>query len=164
MPYTYCKFTVYLLSSNALDMKAAKKKINYPDQLDEVPSQINDSQVLYLLKTKDVNWSYVDSLKSLIDYSDDVISEWLNISVRTFRSYKQPENKVKDNIKEHVLLLISVLKHGALVLGSKKELKKWLSTKNFHFDNSEPVNYLTTISGIRFIDERLTAIEYGDNV
>lgn len=164
MQPTCCKFALYLHFTNLKSMKAVKKSVEYPILIDDVPSQINDSQVLYLLKTKDVNWSYVDSLKSLIDYSDDVISEWLNISVRTFRSYKQPENKVKDNIKEHVLLLISVLKHGALVLGSKKELKNWLSTKNFHFDNSEPVNYLTTISGIRFIDERLTALEYGDNV
>ena len=35
---------------------------------------------------------------------------------------------------------------------------------NPFLDYSKPIDYLNTITGIRFINDRLTAIEYGDNV
>ena len=34
---------------------------------------------------------------------------------------------------------------------------------NYIFDGDQPIHFLSTISGIRFIDDRITGIEYGDN-
>lgn len=130
----------------------------------DVPSQINDGEVLTFLYTKDINWQHVNAIKTLTNFNDDVISDWLNVSVKTFREYKKPQNVFKDNVKEQVLLLLSLVKHGLNVFGSARSLDEWLNQPNFYFDNRSPNAYLNTVTGIKFVDDRLTAMEYGDNV
>jgi uncharacterized protein (DUF2384 family) len=71
---------------------------------------------------------------------------------------------VKVNVKEQVLLLLSLIKHGVEIFGSMKEFESWLNQENFYFDNKSPVSFLNTITGIKFIDDRLTAMQYGNNV
>lgn len=132
--------------------------------LRDVPSHINDGEILNFLYTKDVNWQHVNAIKTLTDFNDEVISDWLNVSVKTFREYKKPQNVFKDNVKEQVLLLLSLIKHGLNIFGSARELDQWLTQPNFYFDNRSPNAYLNTVTGIRFVDDRLTAMEYGDNV
>jgi len=142
-----------------------KTKKNYETAiLETVPRNINDSEILHLLYTTDINWKYVDVIKTYTDFNDDVISEWLNISVKTFREYKKPRSVFKENVKEQVLLLLSLIKHGTEIFGSMKEFYSWLNQENFYFDNKNPVSFMNTITGIKFIDDRLTAMEYGDNV
>lgn len=132
--------------------------------LRDVPGHINDSEILYFLYTKDVNWQHVNAIKTLTDFTDDIISDWLNVSVKTFREYKKPQNTFKENVKEQVLLLLSLIKHGIEVFGSIKEFDQWLNRKNFYFDNKSPNSFLNTVTGVRFVDDRLTAMEHGDNV
>ena len=50
------------------------------------------------------------------------------------------------------------------VFESKENFDKWLLSENYFLDNKPPEEFLNTITGIQFIDDRLTAIEYGDNV
>lgn len=135
----------------------------YPT-FEEVPSYLNEAELLYWINTKNINWNYLGLIKSLSNFNDDTISEWLNISVRTFRAYKRSSDKISNNLKEHVLLLISLMKHGNAVLGSKQDFALWLSSPNFFFDNQAPVTYLSSITGIRFVEDRLTALEFGDNI
>jgi len=139
-------------------------KDDYKGIMNDVPNQISDREVLIYLNTRDIDWTYVDTIKKITDYNDEVISEWLNVSVRTFRSYKQPKNKFKENIREHVLLLLSLIKYGIQVFGTSKGFNEWLDSKNFYFDNKSPITFLNTVTGIRFVHNRLTAMEYGDNV
>lgn len=142
------------------------KKTQFEDTavLYAVPGQISDSEVLTFLQTNDVNWKYINIIKELTGFNDEVISDWLNISVRTFRTYRQPENKFKENIKEHILLLLSIIRHGIQVFGTAKSFEQWLKTDNLFFDGKNPNSFLNTITGIRFVDDRLTAMEFGDNV
>lgn len=128
------------------------------------PHHLSDSEVLYWLQNKEINWSYMTLLKRYAAATDEVISQWLNISVRTLRNYKRPENKLKDNIKEQLLLLLSLFKHGNEVFGSSSSFNEWLNAENFFFDGTAPASYLNTVTGVRFVNDRLTAIEYGDNV
>lgn len=132
--------------------------------LRDVPGNINDSEILYFLHTKDVNWQHVNAIKTLTDFNDDILSDWLNVSVKTFREYKKPQTTFKENVKEQVLLLLSLIKHGIGVFGSVKEFDHWLNRKNFYFDNKSPNSFLNTVTGVKFVDDRLTAMEYGDNV
>lgn len=132
--------------------------------LESVPKNINDSEILHLLYSADINWQYLNALKTYTDFKDDTISDWLNISVKTFREYKKPQSSFKENVKEQVLLLLSLIRHGVDVFGSVKEFDTWLNQENFFFDNKAPISYMNTITGIRYIDDRLTALEYGDNV
>lgn len=133
--------------------------------LDEIPGRISDIEVLNLLKTKNINWNYVTIIKDYTSLKDDLISDWLNISVKTFRNYKSNRDIVlKENTQEHLVLLLSLFKHGIEVFSSKEDFYTWLNTENFFLDNDIPINYLKTISGIRLVEDRLTGIEYGDNI
>jgi len=142
-----------------------KTKKSYENSiLKNVPRNINDAEILHLLYTIDINWKYVNAIKTHTRFADDIISDWLNISVKTFREYKKPKSIFKENVKEQVLLLLSLIKHGTEVFESVDEFENWLNRENFYFDNKSPVSFMNTITGIKFIDDRLTAMEYGDNV
>ena len=138
--------------------------VNYDQVLKSVPGRISESEILYMIQTKEINWEYLDTIKELTDLNDETISLWLNISVRSFRSYRQPNFKLKENLKEQVIYLLSLIQHGIDIFGSKDSFDRWLTTKNFLLDGKAPVSFLSTVTGIRFIDDRLTAMEYGDNV
>lgn len=145
---------------NVITLDKSKEKI-----LDEIPT-IRDfsSFYIFLLESKSDS-EFLDILDQLSGLSDQTLSEWLNISVKTFRNYKKnPDLVLKENTKEHVISLISLYKHGIEVFGDKERFELWLKAKNLLMDNTAPLDYLETISGIRWVDNRLTAIEFGDNI
>ena len=142
----------------------AKTGIKEFKEVQTVPDKLSDNEVLYWLQTRDINWSYMTMLKADAAVTDEAIAKWLNISVRTLRNYKKPENKFKENIKEQLLLLLSLFKHGNEIFGSNSSFNEWLNAGNFFFDGAAPASYLNTVTGVRFVDDRLTAMEYGDNV
>jgi uncharacterized protein (DUF2384 family) len=139
-------------------------QINHARVLTNLPKRLNDVDILLFLEGEKVNWEHVRTLKEISSFNDDIISNWLNVSVKTFRLYKKPEQEINVNIKEHVLVLLALMQHGKNVFGTTVTFEEWLTNGNFHFDGKAPVNYLKTITGIRFVDDRLTAMEYGDNV
>ena len=129
----------------------------------EIPNSVNESNVLYLINKVGIQSDYLLKLKDLTGFTDDTIASWLNINVKTFRTYKKSKVPLKPDLQEHLILLISLIKHGLDVFHDKQDFDKWLDTPNFQLDMDKPMSYLNTISGIRFIDQRLTGIEYGDN-
>ena len=141
-------------------MELKEKKI-----LAKIPQRITNADVLTLIQQNEVTPHYIQAIKAVTTLSDDIISELLNISVKTFRSYKQPQSKVKlkEDIQEHTVMLLALMKHGIDVFGNKEHFDLWLQTTNPFFGNKKPVQYLNTISGIRYTDDRLTGMEYGDN-
>ena len=58
----------------------------------------------------------------------------------------------------------SLVEHGIEIFGTKENFQCWLEKENFFFGKKAPAEFMTTDSGIKFIDDRLTGIEYGDNV
>ncbi|MGD1894220.1 MAG: antitoxin Xre/MbcA/ParS toxin-binding domain-containing protein [Cyclobacteriaceae bacterium] len=142
-----------------LQLEARHKKI-----LKDIPLRINDIDILLYLQKREVNWEYVQTLKESTQIKDEILSYWLNVNVKTFRSYKKHDQEINASIKEHVLLLLSLMQHGKLVFGTIARFQEWLEKENFFFNNQPPKEYLKTITGIRFVDDRLTAMEYGDNV
>ena len=132
--------------------------------LKDIPNKITDIDVLLYLKGDKINWEYVQTLKRTTHFNDEVLSSWLDVSIKTFRSYKTPEQDINVNIKEHVLLLLSLIQHGKIVFNSTQKFEEWLKQENFYFNGIAPIEYLKSITGIRFIDDRLTALEYGDNI
>jgi uncharacterized protein (DUF2384 family) len=139
-------------------------KLKHQNILKTIPNGINDADVLLYLHEGKVNWEHVQMLKEGTRFKDEMLSDWLNVSVKTFRSYKKHEQEININIQEHVLLLLSLMRHGSAVFGSIAKFEEWLETEHFLFNGKAPVDYLKTITGIRFVEDRLTAMEYGDNV
>jgi hypothetical protein len=132
--------------------------------MEEIAGYFTDSEVLDYMFSRDVDWRHVLTLSQLTGTSDILVSDWLNVNVKTLREYRKPGMQLKENIKEHVLLLLSLMKHGHRIFGSRDLFDRWLSTPNFFFDGRPPSALLHTVTGIRFVSDRLSAIEYGDNV
>jgi len=132
--------------------------------IQNIPERISDTEVLQLLKTEDINWKYVNFIKEFSTLNDELLSEWLNVNVKTFRTFKKENAQLKENLQEQLILLISLFKHGKEVFGNIKQFNRWLKSDNFFLDNEKPIEYFKTITGIRFIDDRITALEFGDNV
>jgi len=133
-------------------------------QIKRIPERISDSEVLQILKSNKVNWEYLKYVKEFTNIKDELLSDWLNINVKTFRNYKKQDAEIKKNLQEQIILLISLFKHGKEIFGTTDEFYSWLNSQNLFLDGEKPINYLKTITGIRFIEDRLTAIEYGDNI
>lgn len=145
-------------------MTAVLSNSKYNRIINELPP-VNDSTAIYFYVTElNEDKIYIKILGELISLNDDIISGWLNITTRTFRNYKVKNIQLKDNLKEHIVSILSLYKHGLEVFDNKDKFEEWLISKNFLLDNKAPMEFMDTISGIRFIDNRLTAMEFGENV
>ena len=131
--------------------------------LDSIPANITTYEVLNLIREKRVNSSHLRLVKKVSDLSDEKLSASLNLNVKTFRTYKNSNIDLKADLQEHTILLLALIKHGLEVFGSKEAFNSWLEQENFYMDHRAPIDYLNTISGIKFVDSSLTGIEYGDN-
>ncbi len=143
-------------------MKTNNRKNN--PVINKVPNYVNEAETFQLLYTQEVDWQYVNTVKTYSEFNDQRLSEYLNVNVKTFRDYKKPNSVLNANLKEHVVVLLSVFKHGESVFGSMRLFEQWLQTGNFYFNGHAPEKYLNTITGIKLLDDRLTAMAYGDNV
>ena len=131
--------------------------------LRDVPGKIEDSAVLNFLSKREVNFNHIEAIKALVGIDYVTLSNWLNIDVKTLRKWKNPAYKFKPEDQEKVLLLMILLKHGMDVFGSGERFRQWLFSDNFYFGKKQPGSFLNTGTGIRFVDDSLTAIEFGDN-
>lgn len=139
------------------------KEIQYRFSEDSLP-MVNDPAAIYMRVTEPLSRNYLKIFDDLIGLSDIIVSNWLNITTKTLRNYrKAKEVQLKDNTKEHIITILALYKHGMEVFESKADFEKWLSTKNLLLDNKAPMEFLDTISGIQLIDNRLTAMEFGEN-
>jgi len=133
--------------------------------LEKVPQGLGDAEILGFMDQHTIDSSYMNAIRRLTRYNDDDISTWLNISPRTMRNYRSlPKLKIKKSTAEHLILLLTLFTHGHQVFGSSEAFDEWLNTENFFLDNKKPKEFLDTSSGIRFTNDRLTAMQYGDNV
>lgn len=130
----------------------------------KIPKIGDFTKILFFLRGNDINWNYFKYFREISTLSDEITSNWLSINSKTLRSYRKPDSTSKDNIKEHLILLISLYEHGIDVFDTKENFDEWLLSENKLLDNKAPKDFLDTVTGIKFIDNRLTAIEYGDNV
>jgi uncharacterized protein (DUF2384 family) len=135
----------------------------YKYQIEETPSTVSDVEMVYFINTVNIESREFKFFKKLAQKTDKIISEWFNISEKTFQNYKNLKTEISMPFKEKFLHLIALYKKGELVFGSKEAFNTWLETPNFQFNNSAPVDFFKSISGIRYIEDRLTGIEYGDN-
>lgn len=129
-----------------------------------IPPILEPSWVVNYLEKGKFTPIHVRLLRAKTGASDKVLSSILNIAPKTLVSYTKDVSRTKLDTKEHILMLISLLKHGGEVFGTEENFGQWLDSKNVFLDNRKPMDFLSTISGIKMIDDRVTAIEYGDNV
>lgn len=135
------------------------------ERISAIPIGITDNELLSYIDNNTINFGYVDIFKRISHVTDSIISDYLSITERTIRNYRNAKEKkaLNNNLSEKVVLLISLYKHGEKVFDSANNFNVWLNSENFFFDNKPPSVFLKTVTGIRFIEDRLTGIEHGDN-
>ncbi len=133
--------------------------------ISELPNKMETRGLLdYLKSSKRESKKLFTALKEISNMSDNDISSILDISPKTFRTYKSAKKILSWRLTEHTIALYALFKHGEIVFGTDKEFTRWLNQENFYFDGNAPIKYLPVINGIKFLDDRLTAMELGDNV
>ncbi|MEG0696335.1 MAG: MbcA/ParS/Xre antitoxin family protein [Algoriella sp.] len=137
---------------------------SYKQIIDEIPEVRDFTNVYFYVNQYNIDQKYIHFLYEFSGLNDEIISKWLNITTRTYRNYKTKDVSLKDNTKEQIVLLISLYKHGLDVFMTKEDFEHWLTTPNILLDNKAPMDFLDTVSGLKFIDNRLTAMEFGENV
>lgn len=142
---------------------AVSKTVLYKS-IEEIPYLRDFSRLYaYILKDEPAQ-QYITLFDHITDLNTEDVAGWLNITPKTYRSYrKNPELTLKDNLKEHLIVILSLYRHGMDVFGSRELFEKWLTTPNVLLDQKAPRQFLDTISGVKFIDNRLTALEFGEN-
>jgi uncharacterized protein (DUF2384 family) len=125
---------------------------------------LGDLDVLGYMERHSIDASYLRAIKRQTGYKEADIADWLDISPRTMRSYKGSKKALKKKLAEQVVMLRTLFEKGHAVLGSAEAFDQWLGMANFFFDGKKPIQLLDTTSGLRFIYDRLVAMEYGDNV
>lgn len=136
---------------------------NKERSLDDVPVLKDYAEVYVKTTTDETGMGLFGLLDDLTEMQDQILADWLNITPRTIHNYRVKPTKLKANTKEHILLLLSLYKHGIETFSYKDRFENWLSSPNQFLDGRAPKDFLDTISGIHFIDDRLTAIDYGEN-
>ncbi len=130
----------------------------------EIPAKVSEPEMLYAIRQNKINSEQIYHLKKLSGQTDELLSLSLNLNIKTFRNYKMKQLPMKPYLQEHVFALLSLYNHGIDIFGTSDQFGEWLQKPNHFFDNDPPISFLNTISGIKYTDDRLVAIEYGDNV
>lgn len=133
--------------------------------LKEIPnSPLNEDKILQIISSDLLDKQSIAFIKRFTRFNDQYISHLLQISIRTLRNYTLVGAILKTKLaKEHWIKILSLYKHGEEVFGEKDLFIEWLNQNNFYFDNKPPIHFLDTVAGIKFIDNQLTGMQFGDN-
>ena len=163
------KFKESTMASNIKGNPAAKiKELNFDiseleTKANEVPSFINPTWVLSFFKKDVFDKMKLKTLKLNYGLQQDKLAHLLDVTPKTLKKYEDGESKMKRHTQEHGLMLLSLLEHGKKTFGSFELFNEWLLRKNQLLDFNAPLDYLGSISGVLFIENRLTNLAYGDN-
>jgi len=93
-----------------------------------IPPVSDFFKVYFYTVNSQSDYELVMLLDRIIGLNDSVLADWLNITPRTFRNYKHnAEVVLKGNVKEHIVLLLSLYKHGMEVFGNTADFEHWLT-------------------------------------
>lgn len=87
--------------------------------------------------------------------------EIFEITPKTFIKYKNNETKIPSRIAELAIEISTLYELGILVFGNSAIFNLWLEKENLFFNNTKPVQYLNTSTGIHLVYEELKRIEFG---
>lgn len=128
-----------------------------------IPTSLNPASLFTFMGSFDQDKNYLHLLKKYTHSSDDRIAYWLNMNVKTYRNHRDSGTALKPDTREHLIMLMTLVRHGLKVFASSEAFGKWLEAENFMLDKKKPAELLNTNSGLRLIEDRLSGIEYGDN-
>lgn len=141
-------------------MKTYEKSYQLMQQL---PSPVSNQYIIQQILAGTIDCTYLQAIKDISNLSDAILSSLLDITPKTLKTYINGTSKFKESTQEQILLLLNLYKHGFHVFSSEVNFQQWLERPNFYLDQKKPLEFLVSKSGISFIDDQLTAIQYGEN-
>ena len=144
--------------------KRRATRISPPVRVETVLNELKDVAVLAYMDNHAIDAGYLNDIKKLTRFKETAIAGWLHISPRTMRSYNAANKVFDKKLSEQVVMLRAVFEKGKAVFSNAAAFDTWLDTSNFFFDGKKPITFLDTTSGMRYIFDRLTVMEYGDNL
>lgn len=119
---------------------------------------IND----YINDNKIENYVIIDD-----NINSTILDETKIVKTGTFvgitKEDSQKAIKILNNTNEFNELQNNLYKLGEEVFGDKKYFTQWLNSENFYFDNKKPIEWTNSMEGLKFINDRLIGMQYGDN-
>lgn len=134
--------------------------------LDVYINELNDpyNDIFNLIKTsrKGIRFSIFEKIASIIPFTIEDWSKYLNLSERTIQRYKKNETSTFDPIQSEKIISLKILyDYGVEVFGNKEYFDDWLNSKNIALGNQAPKEFLDTSFGIEYIKNELTRIAHG---
>lgn len=125
--------------------------------------QLNDPMAIYQYVTNTTSdWKGFEMYDALIALADEVKAKWLNITPRTLHNYRTKGAEIKSQMKEQIVMILALYRHGLQIFANQQEFEMWLQTPNVLWDNQRPLDFMETKVGIDFIESRLMGLEFGE--
>jgi putative toxin-antitoxin system antitoxin component (TIGR02293 family) len=119
----------------------------------------NDWQIITLSRNG-VSKAFVIQLGNQINFSIEELSNILNISERTLKSYRK--DKILDkNTSERTIELANLAQHGFEVFGNIARFSAWMKCCHTYFRKQRPIDILDTYRGFQMVHDELGRIEHG---
>ena len=132
--------------------------------LEKIPEKPNSDEILSFIQTNRISGKHFQLIKTFTGLNDSDISSLLQINIKSYRAKSKETEPIKSSLlNEYLITLISLFKHGQEVFGTIDKFNEWLNKNHFNFNKKSPLLFLNTIAGIKFVDDRLTGMQYGDN-
>jgi len=128
-----------------------------------LPTPMTDIYIVNQINNDTIDHSYLQAIKDISNLPDAMLSQILDVTAKTFKTYITGKSKFKESIQEQIILLLDLYKHGFHVFSNEVNFQQWLERPNLYLDQKRPLDFLVSKSGISFIDDQLTAIQYGEN-
>lgn len=135
------------------------------DRLEDSGLEVHEPAAVYnYLQTPLPDFNFMERLYNLVSLTEDTLAYWLSITPKTIRTYRKNRDlKLKANTKEQIVMLLLLYKHGEELFGDVKTFESWLAAPNISLGGVPPQQFLNTVNGIRLIDNKLTALAFGEN-
>lgn len=100
-------------------------------------------------------------LQEITDFSNQELSELLNVSFKTIQRYEKEEKHLSAQNSEQLLKIIALYQKAEEVFGSLESFNSWLRKPAVGLGGHKPFSLMNTSGGIDLVREELIRIEFG---
>ena len=85
----------------------------------------------------------------------------LHVSERTLQRIQEDKRKLDIDASERIIAIRQVFDHGKETFGKEENFIIWIQREIPYLSGKRPIDLMTTLAGLRFIDNYLGQIDYG---
>src|SRR4051812_48626176 len=78
--------------------------------LNKIPSTTNANEILWFIDNNEITHDYYKAIKVVSKCTDETISNWFDVNVKTYRNYITHSVDLGKQKQEHAVMLLSLFK------------------------------------------------------